>query len=152
MPLGLGKNNKNQGIDRSQFLSSYPVRNPVVVTRSMEEGTVELEVPLKKPSKWVSLLLNPPDKKVVKLDVLGSFVWQRCDGTHTVQNIIDDIARQFKLTKAEAAVSLSEFMKDLSKRGLIAFMITDLAQRAAEKQESGSPPSADQGLRETGEG
>ncbi|MFQ1020750.1 PqqD family protein [Tardisphaera saccharovorans] len=152
MPFGLGKKSKEQGIDRSQFLSSYPVRNPVVVTRSTEEGTVELEVPLKKPSKWVSLLLNPPDKKVVKLDVLGTFVWQRCDGTHTVQNIIDDIASQFKLTKAEAAVSLSEFMKDLSKRGLIAFMITDIAQRAAEKPETGKPRSAEQGPAKVGEG
>ncbi len=133
--MRFGRKREGQEIDRSQFLSSYPVKNPVVITRSEEGGLVKLEVPMQKPSRWVSLLFSPPDKKIIKLDALGTFVWQRCDGAHTVQNIIDDISSQYKLTKAEAAVSLSEFMKDLAKKGLIAFIIAGTAsgQSAGEK-------------------
>jgi len=130
MPFGIGGRKNAQQVDRSQFLRSYPLKNPVVVTRVDDKGDVSLEVPLQKPSKWVRLFVTPPEKKVIKLDAVGSFVWQRCDGAHTVQDIIDEISSTFKLTKAEASVSLGEFMKDLGKRGLVAFYVGDQVRQA----------------------
>ena len=109
------------------LLRSYPLRNPLVQTKVKENGEVQLEIPLKKPSRWVRLLASPPEKKVIELDKLGSFVWNRCDGNHSFEEIVDDMVNEFKFTKAEARVSLTAFLKNLAEKGLMAFFLRDQA-------------------------
>ena len=125
MPLGKRSDEAREAEQRQRFLSSYPVRNPSVITTVDDKGMVELQIPLKKPSRLLRFFVTPPQKKVIKLDKLGSFVWQRCDGKHRVQDIVDEMSAQFKLTRAESSASLSAFMKDLSRRRLVAFLVME---------------------------
>ncbi len=79
-----------------------------------------------------------PRKKVVSLDELGSFVWQRCDGTHTVQDILNDMISQFKLVRNEAFVSLTEFLKSLSRKGLVALFVKSASSSGGAEGQQGA--------------
>jgi len=144
LPLGKRRDEAAEAEQRQRFLNSYPVRNPSVITNVDDKGMVELQIPLKKPSRLLRFFITPPQKKVIKLDRLGSFVWQRCDGKHRVQDIVDEMSAQFKLTHAECSASLSAFMKDLSRRRLVAFLVMEMppaqaADGAESKTESEAP-------------
>ena len=55
MPFGIGKKKApDQGLDWSQILQAYPIRNPLVTTKVNEKGLVEVEVPAKKRSVCVA--------------------------------------------------------------------------------------------------
>jgi hypothetical protein len=44
--------------------------------------------------RWILPRLSKPDFKV-RLDALGSFIWQRCDGLLTVRDIAEHVGRKF---------------------------------------------------------
>ncbi len=60
----------------------------------------------------------PPEKHLV-LDRVGSGVWELCDGFHSVESILDYIQRRHKLSRREAEVSVSAYLKILGQRRLI---------------------------------
>ena len=64
-----------------------------------------------------------PDKRVVVLDSIGAFVWQMCDGKHTISQIINALQKKHRLTRKEAETSLFTFIKMLGKRNFIQFAI-----------------------------
>jgi len=149
VPFGIGKRKEKEedSIDRARFLAAYPVRNPSVITRTDDKGQVELEIKLPKPSRWVRLIATPPEKKVVKLDSLGSFVWQRCDGAHRVRDIAEEVSKEFNLTGAESTASLAEFLRSLSKRGLIAFMVLEGETGSAGREGPAEEPQGEGGAK-----
>ncbi len=138
MPFGIGSGKQNkQQVDKSKFFSSYPIHNPSVISKKNDAGDYQIEIPLKKPPRWMTLFATFPEKKTVQLDTLGSFVWELCDGKHMVQDIINELADRYKLTKAEAAASLDKFLFDLGKRGLIFFSLNPIDETSKQ-----SPPES----------
>ncbi|MGC8631901.1 MAG: PqqD family protein [Thermoprotei archaeon] len=133
MPFGVGEK-KQAPVIREELLKSYPVRNPTIKTDTNEKGQVTIIIPLKSAPRWMRFFISPPEKKTLILDDLGSYVWQRCDGSHTFEDIINEMAQDFKFTKIEASASLLEFMKKLVKRGLIAFATKDQAKPNTEEK------------------
>jgi hypothetical protein len=142
-------------LSRSEFLSIRPVRNPVVEWEKNEKGEIKVIIPIKKIKEeaekrrkkrprgpaFLSRMFPEPKEKRIQLDVVGSAVWELCDGKRTTKEIVDFLCQNYKLLPREAEISLSTYLNSLVKRGLIAFILPDelrerLAKReAVEKQE-----------------
>lgn len=105
------------------MLQATPLRNVAVTVTESHAGTVCIDVPLK-PQRWmvppISWILQPSGKRTVQLDAIGTEIWQLCDGQHTVEEIIDDFAQRYALTFHEARTAVTEYIKSLIKRGVLA--------------------------------
>ena len=112
-------------LTREQSLGSLPVRNTLVTYQQLEDGETELTIPLR--NDWVGKLLSfiffvPKERKVI-LEAIGSDVWALCDGEHNVNQIVDTLAKKYKLNRREAEASLTEYLRRLGKRRLVAFAV-----------------------------
>jgi hypothetical protein len=56
------------------------------------------------------------------LDRIGSFVLSLCDGHRTVESIIESFASSHKLSFREAQLPVTQFMQELTQRGVIALV------------------------------
>lgn len=112
-------------LTREQAMSAWPVRNPSLTVHEGEDELITVELPRRK--DWVGgalgFLFFVPDSKPVQLDEVGSFVWKRCDGEHTVNEIAVALAKEYKLNRREVDVSLTQYLQTLGKRGMVAFAI-----------------------------
>lgn len=74
-------------------------------------------------SDWIASflqwLVSRPIYRQIELDEIGSFVWQLCDGSHTIAEIAEALQKRYQLSRREAFASLAEFLNQLQKRGLI---------------------------------
>lgn len=57
--------------------------------------------------------------KKLQLDALGTEVWDLIDGRRSVRKIIQRFAETHRLHPREAEVSVTRFLRELGKRGLI---------------------------------
>ena len=73
--------------------------------------------------KWFNDRLRSPYHKI-KLDDIGTFVWQRCDGNSQVKAICDSLREKFgeKVDPVYDRVAL--FLKQMERSSLIAFKET----------------------------
>lgn len=129
---------KRPDMARGRIMKAFPVRNQLITWEVDDKGEASLVVP-QKDKLWVRLaskLFMLPNKRVIVLDAMGTFVWQMCDGKHTIAQIIKGIQKQHQLTRKEAETSLFTFMQQLGKRNFIGFAIpTDAKGNAPLTQE-----------------
>ena len=121
---------KRPNVDRTQVMKSFPVRNQLITWEIDDKGEASLVVP-QKDKLWIRLaskLFMLPNKRVIVLDSIGTYVWQMCDGKHTISQIIKSVQNQYQLTRKEAETSLFTFMQQLGKRNFIGFAIPDNRQ------------------------
>lgn len=57
--------------------------------------------------------------KKFQLDELGTAVWNLMDGKHTVRQLVKIFAGTHRLEPREAEVSVTQFIRELGRRGLI---------------------------------
>ncbi len=135
-------------LERQQVLQAIPIRNPKLEVGRTEEGFVVLTLPLRQ--DWVGKLLagyhrfifwgKPMKPHKVELDELGSEVFDLIDGERTVDDLIKALAKKHKLARREVEVSLTEYLKTLGRRGIIAFAVPQDTQPESGEQEK--PPEA----------
>ncbi len=115
-----------------------PVRNPYLKWKKSETGEVVITLELKKTkkTKFLSKLFPTPKEKRISLDKIGTFVWDRCDGKHTVEQITKELEDEYKMMRQEAEISLTTFLQQLSKRRFIGVLIPEV------KEKEGEEPSA----------
>ena len=116
---------KRPDMDRTRVLKSFPVRNQLITWEIDDKGEASLIIPQKE-KFWVrftSKFFMLPDKRVIVLDSIGTYVWKMCDGEHTISQIIKGVQNQYQLTRKEAETSLFTFMQQLGKRNFIQFAI-----------------------------
>ncbi len=112
-------------LSRHEALQCTPVVNASVNFRESDSGVILLEYPLPMKPFFLSLFrrfqqsYEYPTKKL-ELDEMGSVVWAYIDGQTTVHTMIDDFAEHFKITREEAEQSITAFLVELGKRGIIA--------------------------------
>jgi hypothetical protein len=126
--MGLfGSKSDAPDLDREQAMSARPVLNQLVRVEQHDDGRVTLQVPRRSTTlvRLVSRFFKLPPYRRVALDELGSFVIQRCDGEHTVRDIVDKFSEEFKLNKREAEISMTDFIKTLAGRHIIALVIDE---------------------------
>lgn len=116
---------KRPDVDRGKVLKAFPLRNQLITWEIDDKGEASLVIPQKE-KLWVRLMSKIfmlPDKRVVVLDSIGSFVWEMCDGKHTISHIIKALQKKHQLTRKEAETSLFTFIQQLGKRNFIQFAI-----------------------------
>ena len=116
---------KQPGITRSEALNSKPIKNVEVEEIRLDTGEVLLTYPVKV-RPWASALIqrfggasNRVQKKKLQLDVLGTTVWGLVDGDRSVRQVIQLFSDQHRLHPKEAEVSVTQFLRELGKRGII---------------------------------
>ncbi len=121
----LGKKAERPRIARRDALRVHPVRNPNLEWELDEEGvvTATLRRPDNLKSRLIGSFLMAPETRQLKLDEVGTFVWNLCDGQHTVNDIVEAMVARYKLSRREVEVSLTEFLRMLAKRGMIAVAV-----------------------------
>ncbi len=131
---------KRPDVDRSKVLKAFPLRNQLITWEIDDKEEAALVIPQKDKLwvKWTSKLFMLPDKRVVVLDSIGAYVWQMCDGKHTISQIIKALQKKHQLTRKEAETSLFTFIQTLGKRNFIQFAIP---QEEKQNQTSGQKPA-----------
>ena len=114
--------NPEEGISLKEILLALPVKNESVRFDSQTNESVRIYVPLKK--KWFmgppfSWLVRFSKERVIELDSLGHEVWKMCDGKTTIEKIIGAFATHHKLSFHESRLSVMEFLRMLTRRGII---------------------------------
>jgi hypothetical protein len=111
--------------DRLQALACTPIRNPEVSEEEKPDGLL-LRYPVEVKPWFQSIFrrLSSRDSNIIirrlQLDPLGTSVWRMVDGTKSVAEIADIFRKTHQLGAREAELSVTAFLKDLGKRGLIA--------------------------------
>jgi hypothetical protein len=116
---------KNNAISRDHALGCIPVRNPQIAEQENDNGELCLTYQVRiRPwfQNIVQKITGRTDdiiKRKLQLDVLGSSVWRMIDGQRETREIIEDFQKNHKLNRREAEISVTSFLKELGKRGLI---------------------------------
>jgi len=129
---------KNPALPREDVLRLRPVRNPVVtweaeaVDEAEDDTGDETEIPPKyvlnlptkqdKFAKILTRMFKGPSSRKVQLDEFGSQVWDRCDGKHTIEELVRFTCETYKLNRRQGEVSVLAFMRMLSERRLIGYL------------------------------
>jgi len=115
------------------LLGSTPVRNPTLEWAKGEDGRVVLLLPRKRTSSIVRRVFRLQPFKRVRFDVMGSFVWELCDGKRTVGDIIQEIQKTYSLTRKEAETPLLAHLDRLQERRMIG-MLREVDGRQRQKR------------------
>lgn len=98
---------------------------PGITWRMLDSGTILIEYPLVlKPMLRAIFTRFNRDyterlTRKLQLDELGSQVWLSIDGKRRVGEIIGEFAGASTITSQEAEISVTTFLRELGKRGLI---------------------------------
>jgi len=144
---------KKPRLSREHALQARPIRNPALKWEELDNGEVQIVLPRRRDTmgRVLSTLFYVPKSKPVSLDVVGARVWTLCDGEHTVSDIVEALMDEHKLHRREAEVSLTEFLRMLGKRNMLAFAVPteylELEERKDRKKEQtqkkpAKPPKA----------
>lgn len=110
---------------RSEALAYKPVKNQDVSETRLETGEVVIEYPMAvRPliaavARRLGKSQDLTRTRKLQLDALGTSVWDLIDGRHTVRRMINIFAQTHRLEKKEAEVSVTQFIRELGKRGLL---------------------------------
>lgn len=115
----------NESFTRDHALGCVPVKNPQI--GELEDDNSELCLSYQvRIRPWfqniVQKITGRSDDLInrkLQLDTLGTTVWRMIDGRRTVRNIVDDFQAMHQLNRREAEISVTTFLKELGKRGLI---------------------------------
>lgn len=116
---------QTQSLTRAEALACTPAILSGVTWQVLDSGTVRIEYPLElKPllhaifTRFNKEYTERLTKKL-QLDELGSQVWLSIDGQRSVSEIIKEFATASTITSQEAELSVTTFLRELGKRGLI---------------------------------
>ncbi|MFT5700310.1 MAG: hypothetical protein ACI8ZB_003184 [Desulforhopalus sp.] len=112
-------------ITRTESLACIPERSSAVTWDEQENGEITIEYPLPLKPFFISLAKKfnkteePKLTKKLQLDSIGSKVWMLIDGSTDVKSIIKAIVPGTGLSLQEAEISVTTFLRELGRRGLI---------------------------------
>lgn len=113
---------------RSDLLESVPHPNRAMQVEPRTDGGAVVAIPLKRPRYLVppiSWVLPFSSQRRAQLDALGATVLELCDGGRTVEQIVECVATQYRLSFREALLSVTPFMRLLTERGMLAVIGSD---------------------------
>ncbi len=118
---------KRPQLTREQSLNAIPVRNQGIEVRRESGGTAVLVLKRSDSlrARAMSKIFYVPAERKIGLDELGTYVWDLCDGQTSVKKIVSLFAKKHKLGKKEAEVSVVEYLRQLTKKGLLGLIIED---------------------------
>ena len=67
-----------------------------------------------------SLIYIPAKDSIKVLNIVGTVIWEYCDGAHSIEDIVDTVTRSFEgVSREQARVDVRKFTEVLAKEGLI---------------------------------
>ena len=112
-------------IRRDQALAARPVKNADLGEERLSTGVMMITYPIGM-RPWAAALARRlggnPDSvqyKKIQLDEMGTAVWDLIGEERTVRQVIQALAEKYQLHPKEAEVSVTTFLRELGKRGLI---------------------------------
>jgi hypothetical protein len=122
--MAFGRKEKKQPpMDRRQSLAGVPVFSRNVTIDRGRDKAWQLVVTTQRRSGIFARFLPPTYTKRLQLDELGCCVVGLIDGHRTVEAIVKAFREQYRLNRREAELSVTEFLKMLLQRRLIAIAI-----------------------------
>ena len=110
---------------RKEVLEAKPIQNPGTTWEKDLNEEVVVSIP-RRNTGWINLLAKvfsiPPQRKIV-LDRLGTEVWELCTGKNTVEDLVKVFHKKHKLTRKQAETAMMNYLNQMARRGLIAFLI-----------------------------
>ncbi len=67
-----------------------------------------------------AVLLNPDNGEYYALDGVGERVWELCDGTRSVPDLVSLLCQEYEVSATTMEVDLLELLKDLARERLVA--------------------------------
>ena len=119
------KKPKGSSISRAEALDRIPVKNRQISENRLETGEVVINYPVTMRPVFAGLVrrFGGPEvqtqMKKLQLDELGTSVWKLMDGKRSVRQLIKMFAGTHQLEPREAEVSVTQFIRELGRRGLI---------------------------------
>lgn len=125
-------NRKNSSLPRGEMLALRPLRNQAIaweMKTDTETPGANLTVPRRedKFGQIVSRIFQVPSTKTIELDEFGAAVWEKCDGRHSVEQLVVFTSSAYKLNRRQAEVSVVSFMRMLAQRRLIGLQTGETA-------------------------
>ena len=121
--FGKDTSTESAGIDRRRSLAGVPVINENVSISRTQTDTWQLSVGQQRKRIFLRRKKTVTVEKQFKLDEIGTFVVGCIDGSRTVLDIIEALSRKYSINRREAELSVAEFMKMLSQRGVVSILI-----------------------------
>ena len=109
----------------ADYLRAVPYRNEMMGVTRRSNGGLLASIPMKRPRFLVpplSWILPYSTHRRVELDAMGAEVLDLCDGKRNVERIIEEFAGSHKLTFREAQLAVTQFLRQLTRRGLTAIV------------------------------
>ena len=111
-------------LPRGEMLTLKPTRLREVAWEMKDDENspgAKLTVPRRddRMGQLLSRVFQVPATKTIELDEFGAQVWSRCDGAHSVEQLIHFTCDTYKLNRRQAEVSVITFMRMLAQRRLI---------------------------------
>lgn len=116
---------KDAPVTRAEALNCTPVRNIRAEETRMKGGEARIAYPAQMRPMIAGVIRyfgGRTDRTYIKklqLDALGTQVWDLIDGKLTVRQIVRRFADDHRLHAREAEVSVTAFLHELGKRGII---------------------------------
>jgi hypothetical protein len=108
---------------RADAMAARPVRLPAARTEPRDGGGLYVTVCLERPrwQRWLGA--DETFERTFGLDALGRRVYEMCDGRRKVSHMARDLAEERKISRAEAEIAVTTFLKTLMSKGLVAAMV-----------------------------
>jgi hypothetical protein len=122
------KKDRYSGSSRADALACTPVKSREMHESRLDTGEVLIRYPVRWRPWMVALARrlgregDPSNERKLQLDELGTMVWDLIDGRRTVQQIIRCFSDAHQLQAREAEVAVTQFLRQLGKRGLIGLL------------------------------
>ena len=119
------KKPKRPSISRAEALNRIPSKNLQIKEEVLDSGEVVIHYPVTMRPLFAGVVRRfggaevQVQTKKLQLDVLGTSVWDMIDGNASVRQLISNFAAIHQLEPREAEVSVTQFLRELGRRGLI---------------------------------
>src|SRR5262245_375350 len=102
-------------LNREQQIAAKPLRASSATLERKDKSAL-VKVPIR--GNW---LFRPPKSatRSFELDEMGLFVWERCDGSATIEEIYQALASHYHLNLRDAELATLKFLGMLARKGLI---------------------------------
>lgn len=90
-------------------MTEKPLANPLIVLRKDFED-----------DDW-AILFDPDKGDAYGLNPVSVFIWQRLDGKHSVDDILEELRTQYDEVPQEAEAHVREFIDQLLSKGLAGY-------------------------------
>ena len=113
------------GLPRGEMLGLKPVRSREIVwemrTAEDEAPGAKLTVPRRddRVGKILSRVFRVTATKTIELDEINAQLWARCDGQHSVDQLIRYACETYKMNRRQGEVGVITAMRMFAQRGLI---------------------------------